>query len=77
MLVCNCGFEVFSVPCHVIMSAFSLIEAMADKCILEVLTDIQTWNDTFQIKVQSISAVDSEICSKTEARYAIAFSSTP
>ena len=36
------------------------------ECILEVLTDIQTWNDAFQIKVQSVSAVDSEICSKTE-----------
>ena len=66
MLVCDCGFEVLSVPGYVIMSVLHPFGISANECVLKVLADIQTRDDAFQVKIQRVSLVDSEVCSEAD-----------
>ena len=68
MLVGSRDFYILSVPSHIVVPVLHSVIIGTSECIDEVLTDIQAWNDAFEIHVQRIPLIKPEIRSETDIR---------
>ena len=66
MCIGNRTFNIFTVPCYVIMSCLVSSDRIVGECIMEILPDVYAREDTFCIDAEPVTLIDSEIRSSSD-----------